>query len=270
MRIATWNLLHGVALHAQQSETTLAAEARRIAADVIAIQEVDYQQPRSSHHHQTQDIARALELEHWYFVPAILGTPGVDWMAATDEHIHHHQFASEPMQPRYGIGLASRYPMTDIEILRFPPAKIPMPLLVPTPQGNKFFVVQDEPRVAMLATLDTPQGLLSIGTAHCSFVPGTNIKQLRSIAQTLEQRPGHRMLLGDFNLIGKIPQLITRWSSLAKLRTYPAHNAKVQFDHILASGFTPDAVRNMQQSAQSLALAMSDHNALVIDARWSN
>lgn len=251
-----------------QEAITLQSEARKIRADIIAIQEVDTAQPRSDHQHQTRDIAQALELPHWHFVPTLVGTPGSKWQAALDQHIHHSGHTHEPTEPHYGIGLASRYPLSDITVLRFPPARVPMPLLVPTGQGNKFIVIGDEPRVALLATAHTPYGPLAIGTAHCSFVPGVNIKQLRAIAKALKSRSGRRILLGDFNIIGKIPNLVTGWSSLAQLRTYPAGNPKVQFDHILGSGFSDSEIQRIQASAQSLPLGMSDHHALVVDAQW--
>ena len=263
MRVATWNLLHATPIIGAGTEPDLSAQAKLIAADLIAVQEVDRSQPRSSHQHQLQEIANGLDLPHWVYAPTLVGTPGESWHPADDSHLHHHHSTDEQVCAHYGNGLASRYPLRDIEVLRFKAAPISLPLAVPGEGGWQMLKVADEPRAAIIATVETPIGDMTVASTHLSFVPGFNVKQLRATAKVMLQRKQPALLLGDFNLIGKIPARITRWQPLANLPTYPVVRPRIQFDHMLGFGFEPAQINSARAYAQRLALAVSDHCALV-------
>jgi len=263
MRIATWNLLHATPILGAGQEADLVAQARLIRADIIGVQEVDRAQPRSNHVHQLQDIAQGLELPYWVFAPAVHGTPGEAWEPADDSSVHHHHTDSDADLPHYGNGLASRYPISEVEILRFNAAALSLPLMVPSDRGWQMLKVADEPRVAIIARVETPRGPMTIATTHLSFVPGFNVKQLRVITKVMEKRMLPSLLLGDFNLIGKLPSLLTRWQSLAQLATYPVVNPKIQFDHLLSHGLDSETVRRAKLGSQRMALSISDHCALI-------
>lgn len=266
MRIATWNLLHATPIIGAGTEPDLSEQAKLIGADIIAVQEVDRSQPRSSHQHQLQEIANGLDLPHWVYAPTLVGTPGESWHPADDSHLHHHHSSDESdVSAHYGNGLASRFPMRDIEVLRFKAAPISLPLAVPGESGWQMLKVADEPRVAIIATVATPLGDVTVASTHLSFVPGFNVKQLRAVTKAMLKRKQPALLLGDFNLIGKIPERVTRWQSLAKLPTYPIVKPRIQFDHLLGQGFEPAQVKSAQAHAQRLALAVSDHCALVTE-----
>ena len=79
MRVATWNLLHGIALVDPLEAPSLAQVAGSITADLIGLQEVDRHQERSNNEHQTKIVADAMGLPYWVFAPAITGTPGESW-----------------------------------------------------------------------------------------------------------------------------------------------------------------------------------------------
>mgnify|MGYP006267634237 CR=1 FL=1 len=265
MRVATWNLLHATPILGAESGATLREQAKLIHADIIGLQEVDRNQPRSGHAHQLQEVAQALELPYWVYAPTVVGTPGEQWEDAHDHHVHTHEQDTEHHQtPHYGNALASRYPLTDIEILRFPAAPLSLPLLVPGDKKMQVLKVADEPRIAIICTAHTPIGPITVATTHLSFVPGFNIKQLRKLTKELTKRNHPALVLGDFNLIGSIPRLISKWDMLARIATYPVFKPRIQFDHILAKGFSDVAVKRAQQSAQRLALDVSDHCALVV------
>lgn len=273
MRISTWNLLHGISLSGNAPGEVTAdglAQASLLGCDVLAIQEVDCNQIRSNHVHQTLEIARATGLNHWCYAPAITGTPGEEWAAATDVHLHHHTDAPVETTPRYGNALLSRFPMSNIEILRFAPSRFSMPLLVPGTPRPQIMKVADEPRVAILAELDTPHGVIHVATAHLSFIPGTNVRQLKALAKALKKRAGSNpaFLIGDFNLPGRIPTRVASLPSLARCATYPTPNPKIQFDHILAQGLSIEQIEIARASAQNVALEISDHRALTIDV-WN-
>lgn len=266
MRVITWNLLHGIALTQGESKPELAEIASQISADIIGLQEVDRDQPRSEYEHQTQIVALAMGLPHWVFAPTIIGTPGESWERADDSHINtHDHLPHSQTQPHYGVGLASRYPMANVEVLRFKAAPLWLPLVIPGNPRPRIIKVADEPRVAIIADLETPAGIITVATAHLSFVPGYNVKQIRQLSNHLDMRKNPVLIIGDFNLPGQISARVTGWDSLAKLPTYPTFKPRIQFDHMLAQGLRAESVKLAKASAHTLALEISDHCALVVE-----
>jgi endonuclease/exonuclease/phosphatase family metal-dependent hydrolase len=254
VRVATFNLLHGRSVaHGGVDVGDLRAAACELDADVLGLQEVDHGQGRSGAVDQTAEVAAALGAEHWRFVPTLHGEPGGVWTAAQTD------VDSAPDGPAYGVGLVSRHPVQSWHVRRFGPAPIGLPLLVPGTKGLTH--VDDEPRAAVAAVLDTSHGPVTVVTAHLSFVPGWNVAQLRALRQWAATFPGPRLLLGDFNLPGRVPRLVTRWAQLARVATYPSWRPRVQFDHVLADGVGAASVR----AVQARRLPVSDHTALVVD-----
>lgn len=271
MRIATYNLLHGIPLLAAmrtgvppQAMPAVDAELLRsaihdLAPDVIGMQEVDHEQERSAGMHQVKVIAEAMQARWWMFAPAVHGTPGEQWNPAgpDDAHTVHDDM---PPGPQYGVGLVSRFPVLHHRNITLRGAKASLPLLVPTPQGNKVMRVHDEPRAAIAAVVHTPGGVVTVATAHLSFIPGANIRQLRQLVRWLSVLPRPLFLIGDFNLPGRIPAITTKFRPLAKAATYPSYKPMIQFDHILADGFTASP-----KAVHVLPLPVSDHCALAVD-----
>ena len=255
MRVATFNLLNGRSVaHGGVDVEDLRASARGLDADVVGLQEVDRHQERSGAVDQTAEVAAALGAEHWRFVPALNGTPGPIefWTPSEDDD------GAATAGPTYGVGLVSRLPVQSWAVRRFGPAPVGMPLMVPGRRG--LVRVPDEPRAAIAAVLDGPLGPLTVLTAHLSFVPGWNVAQLRALREWATTFPGPRLLLGDLNLPGAVPRLVTKWTRLARVATYPSWRPRVQFDHVLADGIEASAVRDVQAPR----LPVSDHRALVV------
>jgi endonuclease/exonuclease/phosphatase family metal-dependent hydrolase len=258
LRIATFNLLHGLSLADGTADPALLREAvKMLDADVLGLQEVDRAQPRSGAVDQTALAAEVLGAQAWRFVPALHGTPEPgpvpSWSPAAEED------GAATSGPTYGIGLVSRYPVLRWEVRRFEPAPLGLPLLVPGQRG--LTKVPDEPRLAMAAVVAGPAGPLTVVNTHLSFVPGWNVGQLRRIARWLAEFPAPRLLIGDLNLPGTLPRTVTRLRQLARVPTYPAYAPRVQFDHVLADGIAEDGVRRVRAAE----LPVSDHRALVID-----
>lgn len=252
LRAATWNLLHGRSLsHGEVRVDELAAGARLLDADVLALQEVDRRQDRSGGTHQTQVVAEAAGATSWRFVPAVWGEPGRSWDPV------HPDDPDDGDRAAYGIGLVSRLEVLDWDVLRFPPAPFGMPLLVP---GQGMVKVDDEPRVAVSAVVVGANGPFTVIGTHLSFVPGFNVSQLRHLVDWARTKPGPRLLLGDLNMPGRLPAWLTGWAQLARIATYPSWKPRVQFDHVLADGFDESHVRGIE----SLRLPVSDHNALAV------
>jgi endonuclease/exonuclease/phosphatase family metal-dependent hydrolase len=102
MRMATFNILHGRSIDDGKVDVDrLTGFARRLDADVLALQEVDCDQPRSAMADLTAVAAEAMGAVSHRFVAAVSGTPGASWMAATG----HEQ----PGTASYGIALLSRF-----------------------------------------------------------------------------------------------------------------------------------------------------------------
>lgn len=252
MRFASFNLLSGMSLaDGRYDADRLRSAAKTLDADVVGLQEVDRYQPRTSGLDQTRLVAEALGAEHWRFVPALVGTPGGVWRPAgkADE---------AGTEASYGVGLVSRYPLSDWRVLRMAPARVRAPVMIP---GSRQLIwLDDEPRVALSATVTTPTGRLTVCAVHLSFVPGWNGDQLRRVTKHLRSLPGPRILLGDLNMPPPVPRLLTGWTTLARARTYPSPDPRIQLDHVLGHGALPPVL-----SVSTPELQVSDHRALVVE-----
>lgn len=252
MRVATFNILHGRTVGDGVYPERLRACVQQLDPDVLALQEVDLHQHRSGRIDLTQVAAEAMGAVAHRFVAAIAGTPGATWMAATG--------LEQPGTAAYGIALLCRYPVTDWRVVRLPRIPVRLPLFLRGP--NRITMVDEEPRTAVLARMDTPLGALSVATAHLSFIPGSNRRQLRHLVRELRALPGPRLLIGDLNLG---PAAARRWSgmrALASAHTFPGHAPQHQLDHILT-----DAPDLRAAGCAAPPALLSDHRPLVVDIR---
>ena len=95
---------------------------------------------------------------------------------------------------------------------------------------------------------------------HLSFVPGWNVRQLRTLRRELGDWPRPVVLAGDLNLPGSVPAAVMGWRRAVSAATYPSTGPKVQLDHILVGhGRVPVAASGVDQ------LAISDHCAAYAD-----
>lgn len=250
MRLATFNLLHGRSLSdglvdAARLRTAVAA----LDADVLGIQEVDRDQARSGGLDLTAEVAVGMGAADFRFVSAISGTPGEVWQPATP--------ADAVGTPAYGIGLVSRLPVLSWHELTLPAAPVRSPIMLP---GTKQVIwLKDEPRAAVAAVVETATGPLTVCTTHLSFVPIWNGVQLRKVTAWLRELPGPKVLLGDLNMPGPFPRALSGWRVLAKAKTYPGWEPKIQLDHVLGHGALPPV-----RAVETPALPLSDHRALAI------
>ena len=220
-------------------------------ADVIGLQEVDRSQPRSGLADQTAVVAEALGARWFRFVPAVDGTPGETWTPSSADD------GATTTGPTYGVGLVSRLPVLACHVRRFGPAPLGLPLYVPGNRG--LTMVPDEPRVALAAVVESPRGPMTVITTHLSFVPGWNVKQLRDLVGWAASMPGPRVLMGDFNLPGAVPRVVSRWHQVLRGPTYPSWGPRVQLDHVLTDVPLPVTGARVQK------LTVSDHCAAVVD-----
>ena len=250
MRLATFNILNGRCPTDDHVDPDLLRNAvRELDADVLALQEVDRNQPRSAHADLTAIAAEAMGAEEHRFVAALAGSPGATWTAATGEE--------QPDAAGYGIALLSRHPVRSWQVVRLPavPFRVPMRF-----HGSRLpTLVRDEPRVAVAAEIDSPIGPLTVVNTHLTFLERWNRRQLRQLLRTVEAAPRPLVLVGDLNMGPGPAAGVSRLRALASHPTFPWHDPREQLDHVLADG----PVRSRSSAAPPMPL--SDHRPLVVD-----
>ncbi len=251
MRLATFNLLHGRSTSDQRVDLDrLASAVRTLDPDILAVQEVDRDQPRSHLADLTAVCADAMGAVTHRFAAALSGTPGATWMAATEDDV--------PGTAAYGVALLSRYPARSWRVRRLPRIPFRFPLYLPRPR--KVIVVNEEPRAVVIGQLDTPAGPLTVANTHLSYVPGWAQWQLGQIRRDLISVDGPAVVMGDLNMPGRLPSVVTGYRALARHLTFPADDPDSQLDHILLRGRLGRVV-----GSDAPRLPLSDHRALVVD-----
>lgn len=249
MRLATFNILHGRSpADGRVDLDRFSGAVRDLDADVLAMQEVDRDQPRSHGADLTAVAADAMDAPEHRFVATLAGTPDL-WSAATGE-----------LQPRtagYGIALLSRLPVLSWHALALPALRGRVPLMVP--DRRRPVVVKDEPRAAVAAVVEAAEGPVTVVATHLTFIPGWNAVQLRRIVRLVRELPRPVVIMGDLNLDLAAAVRLTRMRALATEPTYPVHQPVRQIDHIVADG----PIR--ATGARSVDTGLSDHRALVAD-----
>jgi endonuclease/exonuclease/phosphatase family metal-dependent hydrolase len=250
VRIATFNILHGRSTEDGRVDVDrLAAAVKNLDADVLGLQEVDRDQPRSMGADLTAVAAEAMDAPEHQFVAALSGTPGGTWMAATGEE--------QPGSASYGIALLSRYPVVSWRVVRLPPLRASVPLW--SSMNRRPFLARDEPRVAVAAVLDGPSGQFTVCNTHLSFIPGWNAVQLRRLVRSLAGTREPLVMIGDLNMQRGQAARVSGLRPIASAVTFPAHRPTRQLDHVLVRGGL-----TATGPAEAVHLPLSDHRALVV------
>ena len=147
MRLATFNILHGRSLRDGVVDLHRLTEAIRILdPDILALQEVDRDQPRSQLADLTAVAAEAMGAVTHRFAAALSGTPGATWIAATENDV--------PGTAAYGIALLSRYPARSWQVLHLPRIPVRFPFYLTAPR--KMIMVNEEPRAVVIGAPGHP------------------------------------------------------------------------------------------------------------------
>jgi endonuclease/exonuclease/phosphatase family metal-dependent hydrolase len=249
MRLATFNILSGRSPADDRVDPDRFADSvRDLDADVLALQEVDRGQARSGYADLTELAAEAMGTVDHRFVPALTGTPGKTWSVATGD---------EPVSTAaYGVSLLSRYPVSGWRVLRLPALPGPAPYRF---AGQRTpHLVADEPRVAVVADIASPFGLVTVACTHLSFLPGWNVVQLRPVIRAVRDCP-QLALLGDLNIGPAVARRVTGLRPAATAPTFPSWAPTRQIDHLLVRGLPAP------RRALARATPVSDHCVLLAD-----
>jgi endonuclease/exonuclease/phosphatase family metal-dependent hydrolase len=250
MRVATFNILNGRVPTDQHVDLDgFRSAIREIHADVLALQEVDRNQHRSDHADLTAIAAEAMGADDHQFVAALAGSAGATWIAATGEE--------QPDSAAYGISLLSRFPVRGWQVVRLAALPVPVPMRF---KGKRLpELVRDEPRVAVVAAVEAPQGCVKFVNTHLSFIDRWNARQLKHLVTSLADESGPFVLMGDLNMGPEQAAHVSGLRPVASQLTFPADAPTQQLDHILVRG----PIRGGGDKA--LALPLSDHRALVAE-----
>jgi len=250
VRIGTFNILHGRSLEDGRVDVDrLATAVKSLDTDVLGLQEVDRDQPRSFGADLTAVAADAMGAVDSQFVAALSGTPGGTWMAATGEE--------QPGSASYGIALLSRYPVVSWRVVRLQPLRVSVPLW--STLTRRPFLARDEPRVAVAAVLEGPFGQFTVCNTHLSFIPGWNGVQLRRLVRSLAGTREPLVMIGDLNMERGTAGRGSGLTPIAAAATFPVDRPRRQLDHVLVRG----GLRATGQ-AEAVRLPLSDHRALVV------
>ncbi|MGH9118818.1 MAG: endonuclease/exonuclease/phosphatase family protein [Acidimicrobiales bacterium] len=233
MRLATFNIRHGAPTRGYRGDAErVAAACASLAADVLALQEVDRGVARSGR----ADLA------------ALAGeASGMQVVFAQTMLFRGGQ---------YGNALLVRGSVDDVEVVRLP--------------GGHRFWVRREPRNAIVATARLARDdrkAVSVAATHLSTQRWASRAQLTQVATALTERPRPHVLLGDLN---RTNGEVAGHPAAGRIRfvdggepTFPAVKPVLRIDHIALNGL-------LVTSVAAVRLPISDHLALVVDAEWSD
>lgn len=181
---------------------------------------------------------------------------GLRWLGT--ELGYHTEFGGATRRRSYGVGLLSRWPITDVSVIELP-------------------IGRSLTRLAVTATVETPQGPLPVLSTH--FMVGkeddaadTRDEQARTVTDWAQ---GHdqALVMGDFNVSPDEPEydiltetLEDAWTATESSRrsgpagTYSASDPRDRIDYIFMQGDW--TVRGIETIADPDA---SDHLAVVAD-----
>ncbi len=236
LRLATFNMKHGAPVNGYWAEPKQVHEALKQFADVdiLALQEVDKRVWRSKRADLVDLAANATGMEA-YFAETMRFGSGL-----------------------YGNALLVRGKIKDEEVITLEGDHRHHPKV-----GKRRLKIGYEPRNAIVATAHLAVGEIAVAATHLSTEQDVSHQQLTEVIGALASHSAPHVLLGDLN----IPRTkLLDHPALADMdivhgpMTHPADKPRQQIDHIAVQGLVIDG-------AESIELPISDHRALIVDAR---
>jgi endonuclease/exonuclease/phosphatase family metal-dependent hydrolase len=231
VRVVTFNIRHAAPKDSYAGlPDRLAESCATLAADILALQEVDVGVPRSGKADLAEITAEACGMTYSF--------------ARARKHAYRGQ---------YGNALLVRGDISDVQVVRL--------------SGDHRHTVRvgrlvlkpfREPRNVLIATATVGGRRISIGTGHFAADSTARHAQLTTAAARLVERPRPRILLGDFNV---------RWPQAAEwLKPFGftlaeadlAVQQRTGIDHVAVDGLSVLHV-------ETRWLSISDHPAKIVD-----
>jgi endonuclease/exonuclease/phosphatase family metal-dependent hydrolase len=224
LRVATFNIKHGVRADARVDNVALASACADLDADLIGLQEVDRRRRRSGFRNQAAYVARRLRYEHVYGSVLRRGVIG-----------------------QYGNALLVRGAIHDV-------ATITLPRLSDRqPRGAILarVTLRDGPLTVAVTHLQHHPAHLRGQRAEAPV-------QLRALLDALAARPGPRLLLGDLNLQPRRARPILEDAGfyVGDRLTFPATETRIKLDYIAFD-------RPHIAEHDAITTRISDHRALI-------
>ena len=225
VRVATFNIKHGLSAGGRVDNRALARACAELDADLIGLQEVDLRRLRSGLRNQAAYVARCLRTEYVYGCVLRRGLLG-----------------------QFGNALLVKGAIRDVETITLP--------RLSARQARGAILARVVLRGRPLTVAVTH---LQHHPAHLRHHRAEAPVQLRALLDALAARPGPRMLVGDLNLQPPRARPILEDAGFhvaGALLTFPAANARIKLDYIALD--EPGIAEH-----DSVLTAVSDHRAVV-------
>jgi endonuclease/exonuclease/phosphatase family metal-dependent hydrolase len=238
LRVMTYNVHSCIGIDGKVRPERIVSVIRSCKADVIALQEVDANRPRSRHHEQARVIAEALGMSHHYYA------------------------ISDHGGEQYGLAVISRYPLGFIRSGHLTPANA----------GRR-----SEARGALWVRIDSPTGPIHLINTHFGLRREERLKQMDKLLgdEWLANIPAAEPVIvcGDLNAGPKSPEcqsLLRRLNDAQALapnyRPQPTFISTMpvrRLDHIFVSSHF-SVLGGMQPRTPTATIA-SDHLPVCIE-----
>ena len=230
MRLATFNIQNGLNVDGTCDPAVLARACCDLRADVLALQEVDRDAPRSMRADQTAVVAERCDLTGLYAPARRLRDGG-----------------------EYGNALLAKGEITDVE-------HVPLPV-APGREPRAAVIARVDVDGTTLSVAAT-----HLQNRH-GRVPGTaaeaeeQLDELHVVLDALARRSRPRALLGDLNVLPKVAEPVltaARYEVAGSEPTIHARAPKFRIDYVAVDGLTILA-------SEVFDTDVSDHRALVVE-----
>jgi endonuclease/exonuclease/phosphatase family metal-dependent hydrolase len=230
LRIASFNI-HGGQMGGRAGIPPLVDVCVPLDADILGLQEVDRRKRRSGFADQAGAVADGMGYAHVF--------------GPTRRRI---------VRGQYGNALIVRGDITDSTVIRLPGS------------GTK-----QQPRVAILARVEVRKTALTVAVTHLQHhpkrlrhLPNEAPDQLRALLEQLSNRPGPRVIIGDFNMQPPRAGPILAEAGYTVADTgpaYPSEEPTMQLDYIAVDGLV------IESAGVVNAGNVSDHLPIVAEVR---
>jgi endonuclease/exonuclease/phosphatase family metal-dependent hydrolase len=230
MRLGTFNIKNGLCADGSCDPDVLVGACRGLRADVLALQEVDRDAPRSMRADQTSVVAEQCELTGLYAPARRLREGG-----------------------EYGNALLAAGPISDV-------VHVPLPV-APGREARAAVLARVDVNGTSLSVAATHLQNRPRRAPRTADEAEEQLEQLEVVLDALAQRPRPRVLLGDLNVLPEVvePVLAAAGYDVAESEpTVHARAPKVRLDYVAVDGLTILA-------SEVFDTDVSDHRALVVE-----